>query len=144
MHDLIIESENLIHYAMDRYFADNFNYLHIPLSNKNNIITKSIEKHIKSLNTSPDCIVFLDNTLYINALPLFPKYEKIFKNAKIIIHSNNDEVFPQEYKICTLTYKTEDFINTGMDLLLKLIKKECLIRTSYDIKCTIINEEILK
>ncbi|MBQ7256183.1 MAG: GntR family transcriptional regulator [Abditibacteriota bacterium] len=144
MHELNIEAENLIHYAMDRYFSDNYSFLDVPLSQKNNDITNSIEKHIKNIKKAPDCIVFLDNTLYMNFVPLFPKYNNILKDTKIITHSNSNEVFPQEYKICRLAYNIDDFVKTGMDLLLKLIKKECPIRTSYDIKCTIINEDMLK
>ena len=138
------EAENLIHYAMDRYFNDKYTFVDIPLSQKNNIITNSIEKHIKNIKKAPDAIVFLDNTLYMNFVPLFPKYDNILKDTKIITHSNSIEVFPHDYKICRLAYNIDDFVKTGMSLLLKLIKKECPIRTSYDIRCKILDEEIVK
>lgn len=115
-----------------------------PISNKNQIITKYIEKCLKTFKEPIDGIIFTDDTIYNNAVPLFKKYDKIFKHAKIITHSNNDEYYPKNYKICRLSYKIEKFCDPAIEMLLKLINGERLLNTNIYIDCEVINEDLIK
>lgn len=115
-----------------------------PISNKNMIITKYIENCFKTFSKPIDGIVFTDDTIYNNTVPLFNKYDSIFKNAKIITHSNNDEYYPKNYRICRLVYKIENFANPAINMLIKLINGEKLLETNIYVDCEVINEELIK
>ncbi|MBQ7256414.1 MAG: winged helix-turn-helix transcriptional regulator [Abditibacteriota bacterium] len=143
VHDFIIELESLIHYAMNNYYKNNYYLIDIPISIKKSDIINKIDTELKKIKKAPDCVVFLDNTLYINTLPLLSKYSKIFEKTKIITQSNNDEVYPAGYKICRLAYKPEDFVEKGSEVLFKLIKGVYPIQVSHNIRCEIIDEEAL-
>ena len=118
------------------------NIIEIPQEKTNKDLVKIIERHIINIKTPPDAIVFLDNTLYSTCQTLFPTYN-IFKNTKIITHSNNDELFPENYDICRLTYNVEDYISTTTQLLKDLLSKKQPTKTTYTIDFTIIGEEKL-
>lgn len=143
MHDFRIDNETMFFNALDRYFQENYSYVDVPFYTYSKDITFFMEDYIKSLKEVPDAIVFLDNTLYSCCQPIFEKYSHIFKRTKIITHSNNDEIYPEEYKICRLTFSLEDFSEKAAELLEKLIKKDYPVRTTYYVDFRIINEECL-
>ena len=117
--------------------------IEIPPEKTNKTIATKIEKHIKNIKTPPDAIVFLDNTLYSGCQTLFPSYN-VLKNTKIITHSNNDELFPENYDICRLAYNIEDYISTTTQLLKDLLSKKQPTKTTYTIDFKIIGENNLK
>ena len=117
--------------------------IEIPQEKTNKTLATKIEKHIKNVKTPPDAIVFLDNTLYSGCQTLFPSYN-VLKNTKIITHSNNDELFPENYDICRLAYNIEDYISTTTQLLKDLLSKKQPTKTTYTIDFTIIGEDNLK
>lgn len=92
----------------------------------------------------PECIVFLDDTLYKNALPLFPAYDCIFKNTKIITHSNGNEFFPPGYKICRLEYSPEQFANSLFDLTVNYLSEKKILTPRIHFTPKVLNENILK
>lgn len=105
-------------------------------------ICKSIDEYIGRIDYEPDLIVFLDDNIYKCALPLFPKYD-LFRKAKILTHSNGDEIYPEHYDICRIEYRKEDFAETALRLLLKQIRGEKLFCVGEKINFRVINEELL-
>ena len=138
-----IWDDDLIDYAMIRYYGDKYLFCNINQSIQVKYITKEIDSYFKTINEPVDAVIFLYDTLYVQAQVLFPKYDWL-KDVKIITHSNNDETYQKEYKICRLTYYIRDFSSHIVDFLIKLINKEKLIHTAYHVKCDIIGQENLR
>ncbi|MBQ7257205.1 MAG: winged helix-turn-helix transcriptional regulator [Abditibacteriota bacterium] len=144
MYEFLFHNQDIINYAMLRYFKDQYQVYEIEISQKSIDIVNQLHKDFSKIKKSPDCFVFLHNVLYQNALNIFPEYEKIITPSKIITHSNNDEVYPDKYKICRLSYNIKDFSDNAVNLLLKLINKDYIDLFNIFLKCEIINEEVLK
>lgn len=121
-----------------------YDFAMIPIVDKFNKTTDYIDKYLQSIDFAPTGFVFLDDTIYLSALPLFEKYKNIFADAKIITMSNNDEFYPEGYKICRIEYTVEDKCDRICDLLVRAIKKEYIPKPNYSIKGKIINENMLK
>lgn len=120
-----------------------YNFYQVKLTNKLNELNKIIEKKIKSIKECPDAIVFLDDTIYTASQNLFPKY-KIFKESKIFTHSNGNEIYSEDYKICRLVFNVEEYAIECMDLLNALINKKTSKIKNRLVQFTIENEEVLK
>lgn len=125
------------------YIKNNYNYLEIPYTSNRNFIKNKIIHYIENLEDTPGCICFLDNTIYQIAQTIFDDYEDIFKNTKIITHSNNYEVFPSDYKICRFSVNVSDFTNEIIDLIFKLINNERILSPTRIIQAQIIDEHKL-
>ena len=133
-------------YMTDFYknLMDIYDFCLIKISNKNKKITEQIDKYLSNLDYVPTGLVFIDNTIYNNALPLFEKYSNIFKNTKILTHSNNEEFYPEGYKICKLQYNLKDTGDSIINILEHLINKDFLLSYSVPINGEIINEDLIR
>jgi len=131
-------------YSFHKNYNKEANYIIVEMNNKNKNITKQIDNELKKIDYIPNGILFTDDTLFSNTLPLFDKYKHIFKNTKIITHSNNDQSYPENYKICRINFLPEECSDANINLLLKLINKETILKPNYAFKGKIINEELLK
>lgn len=146
---LIIEYEKTDNkYDLSYSFYKNYNkeakYIIVKISNKNKNITKQIDQALSKLDYIPEGIFFTDDTLFINTLPLFDKYSNIFKKAKILTHSNNNQSYPENYKICRINFVPEEYSDANINILLKLINKEILLKPNFSFQGKIIHEELLK
>ena len=136
-------TEYLFHYGMAQIIKDRFHLYEIPFSNDNMETSKHFEDIVKGLDRIPDAMVIMDNNIYLSGLHLFSKYDNLFKNTKIIVHSNNYEIFPKDYDICRITFCTEDFAVETVSLLLNIINNDFSNQVLKNIKPKIINEEAL-
>lgn len=143
-YDAVKDSRTVEYEYFEKYLYGRYVFNHIDISDTNREVTKNIEKYLKDMKTVPDGIVFADNTLYQNALPLFDKYEHIFGRTKIITHSNSEETYPEGYKICRLAFKLEDFGRPAIEMMKKLTDKQRLLKTVHLVSCEIVNEKIIK
>ncbi|MBQ0105067.1 MAG: winged helix-turn-helix transcriptional regulator [Armatimonadetes bacterium] len=139
----LFENQFALHYGLFRYLKDRYNVADIPLPGKLIEVTEYFDRYMSELKEIPQCIFFMDNTIYNASLPLFSKYDRILKNTKIIALSNNEELFPKEYKICRLTFYIPKIARIGTDLIIKLIKGKAPIRTNININCEILGENNL-
>ncbi|MBQ7258173.1 MAG: GntR family transcriptional regulator [Abditibacteriota bacterium] len=130
-------------FDIDNFFKQKYNLHSIVQSFNIKDIAKQMEKTLKTINKTPDCIVFFDDTLYTTCQNLFTKYDNIFKNTKIITLSINNELYLKDYKVCKLTYYIEEFGDKAIALMKKYIDKENPLIVRYNVRCQIINEEIL-
>lgn len=121
----------------------NYEFFDIDLAKNTDETYKKLKKSIKKIKNDTDLIVFADDNLYNACVPLFSE-NIIFKKAKIITHSNNNEIYPGGYSICRFTYFTEDFANALFDMTETLIKKQLPKEVNKFIDFTIIDEEVLK
>lgn len=140
-------SENKLNDFFDfaeEYLDYKYSLFNIDISEKNNIITEYIRNILANAEQLPECIVFLDDTIYKNALPLFSAYDYIFKNTKIITHSNGNEFFPPDFKICRIEYNPEKFAEGLFDLAVNYISEKPPLATRINITPKIINEYKLK
>lgn len=133
-HDIIISFYSQL--------KEKYNFKIINLTNEK--ITYQLDNFFNNLQETPTGIVFTDNTIYTNVLPLIEKYDNIFKNTKIITHSNGYEYFPENYKICRIQFNINEFCDNIISILLKLMNKEFALKYSYRLKGEIINEELIK
>lgn len=143
-YDAVKDSRTVEYEYFEKYLYGRYTFSHIDLSDTNREVTENIEKYLKEMKTVPDGIVFADNTLYQNALPLFEKYDYIFRNTKIITHSNCDEPYPEGYKICRLAFRLEDFGQPAAEMMKKLTEGQRLLKTVHPVSCEIINENLIK
>lgn len=123
---------------------DKYDFALIPIVDKFKKTTYYIDKYLESIDFKPTGFVFLDDTLYLSALPLFEKYKDIFADSKIITMSNNDEFYPENYKICRIEYTVEEKCDKICELLMRAINKEYIAKPNYSIKGKIINEMLIK
>lgn len=104
---------------------------------------KKLKKSIKKIKNDTDLIVFADDNIYNACVPLFSE-NIIFKKAKIITHSNNNEIYPGGYSICRFTYFIEDFAKALVDMTETLIQHKMPKEVNKFVDFTIIDEEVLK
>lgn len=124
------------------YIRANYSVFEIQYNTNHNIIKNRLRNYFDSINEIPDSITFLDNTIYITAQELFNEYSHIFKNTKIITHSNKTEIFPEDYKICRLEISINQVSDSICDILFKMIRGECVLCPNKIIQPVIVNEEI--
>ena len=134
--------ENTEHLIKEKFEGINFRYSVIKSSSKANDNYIALKKAIESIKTNPDLIVFTDETIYSSCVPLLGEYD-IFKQAKIITHSNNNEIYPEGYSICRLTYYPEQFAKASLNIIMSLISNEIPDHFNYQFGYKIINEETL-
>lgn len=134
---------NFLVNIQDNEKISNYSFYQVKHTNKLNDLNKCLEKEIKSIKENPDAIVFLDDTLYTASQNLFSKY-KFFSNCPIITHSNGNEIYSDDFKICKLVFKVDEFACQSIDLLSSLIDKKISKITNRFIDFTIENEEVLK
>lgn len=140
-------SENKISDFFDfakEYLDYKYNLFNIDISEKNNVITEYIRNILTNAPHIPECIVFLDDTIYKNALPLFSAYDYIFKNTKIITLSNGNEFYPPDYNICRLEYNPEQCAKGLFDLAIKYISENKTLTPRINFTSKVINEDKLK
>lgn len=130
--------------GLKEYMDSRYSFCQIIQSKYISEISKQIENKLKTLPSPPQAIVFFDDTLFNGCQSLFHKYNYIFKNTKIITHSNNNEIYSNNMSVCRLTYYSEEIVSKTMHLLLTLIDGKCPSVTNYSVKCSVINEECLK
>ena len=146
-HDKTIFEKNtdvFIYYAIDSFFNENYNLIKVPFSFDLKTTPKVLRKAFNNLNRVPDAIVFLDDTIYKSALPIFPEFNNLLKQTKIITHSSGDIEFSKKYKICRVEFDLKQIAHAGFNLLQKHINKEFIEDYNVFIKPTVINEEVLK
>lgn len=120
-----------------------YNFYPVKHTNKSDILNKNLEKQIRTIKECPDAIIFLDDTIYTACQTLFPKY-RIFSQCPIITHSNGNEIFPEEYRICRFEFNVEEYANECMDLLTALINAKVGRITNRIVTYKIQNEEVFK
>ncbi|MBQ0105710.1 MAG: GntR family transcriptional regulator [Armatimonadetes bacterium] len=131
------------HLIKEKFEGIDFRYSSISSWSKAHDNYIALKEEIEKITDYPDLIVFTDESLYSSCVPLFGEYE-MFRQAKIITHSNNNEIYPEGYSICRLTYYPEDFAKISMDILISLINKEIPEHFNYRLGYKTINEEALK
>lgn len=134
--------EKTEHLIKEKFENLNFRYSVIKTFSKANDNYIALKNEIEKIKTIPDLIVFTDESLYSSCVPLFGEYE-MFRKAKIITHSNNNEVYPDGYSICRLTYYPEKFAKASMDIIISLINNEIPDHFNYQFGYKVINEEAL-
>ena len=138
----MVNAEYLLIYGKNSYLSDHYNTKIIRDTSSKKELTEQIENVIKNLETEPDLIVFTDDNLYINSISLFNKYD-IFHKAKILTHSNNDEVYPKDMKICRLAYDLKKLSKKAFELLVELINNKRVLHYNYEVSFEVINEDCL-
>ena len=68
------------------------------------------------------CIMFFYNILFQAAIPIFHKYDNIFKNAEIITHSTNPDFIPDGYNITRFKIDIEEIADRIINKMFNLIK----------------------
>lgn len=137
-----VNSEYLETLGRNEYLKNRYRVYELDILDSQENICKSIDEYLKKMDFEPDLFVFLDDNLYKCALPLFPKYD-FFKKTKILTHSNGEEIYPDDYDICRIEYRKEDFADTAINLLLKQINGEKLSNVGEKINFRLINEDCL-
>ncbi|MBQ0104717.1 MAG: winged helix-turn-helix transcriptional regulator [Armatimonadetes bacterium] len=132
----------LINKKNNEKLAD-YTFITVRRTNKFNEINKDLEKGIRSIKDRPDAIVFLDDTIYTVCQNLFPKY-KIFSDCPIITHSNGNEIYSDEYRICRFVFNAEDYAIETIDLLMALIDRKISKINNRYVTFKTENEEALK
>lgn len=127
-----INNEYLYIFGKNEFLKKKIKYIEVDFKLNNKSIVKSIDKELNKLNFKPDLIIFNDDTLYSNSIPLFYKYD-FFKDGNILTHSNNDEIYPEEFKITRLTYDINEYVNKSVELIFELNNKETLLTYGYNV-----------
>ncbi|MBQ7257715.1 MAG: GntR family transcriptional regulator [Abditibacteriota bacterium] len=135
--------KNYLYYAIDSVFH-NFKVIHTTLSYKNLMNSDDFNKTIKSLKQAPDCIVFMDDTIYLSAFPYFQKYQSILKNTKFITHSSGYIKTIDEYKTCLIEFDLKEVARKTVDLINNRINKVEFNEYNILINPKVINEDNLK
>lgn len=130
--------KNPIFFKYERKRDEILNYMDIPLMQyfKNTYkgfelprnlptfmtLSQKIDECLQSIKTKPDCIMFFDNTLFQAALPIFQKYNDIFKNTKIITHSTNLDIIPSGYNITKFEIDINEISDRIINKMFNLIE----------------------
>ena len=105
---------------------------------------KVIEEGLKSVKRNPDAIVFLDDNIYKKGYDVYPKYDKLLKQTRIITFSNGSEYYNPEYKTCKIAVDLDEVSEAIFQLTKSNINKEFLIKKNTIIKARVIDEESLR
>ena len=134
--------ENLVWLAMDSFFS-NYHVVNMPISYDHNMKVDIFKSTISKIKKSPDCIVFMDDTIYLTASPYFQKYHNILKDTKIITHSSGNLETTDVYKICKIEFNLDKVAKETVNLIDKRINKINFNEYNIYIKPKVINEENL-
>ena len=135
--------KNYLYYAIDSLF-NNYKIVHTTLSYKNVMSAYNFNKTLKSLNEAPDCIIFMDDTIYLSAAPYFQKYHDILKDTKIITHSSGYLKAIDTYKTCLIEFDLEEAAEKTAKLINNRINKALFNEYNLLINPKVINEDNLK
>lgn len=131
-------------YAMEKYFGK-YEIYSIPYNRDNNSINiKHLRLAFDNIKTSPNLIVFLDDTLYNKMRPYFPNYEHILSKTKIITHASHKNIIDNEYNVCRITFDLDKLAEKTVELLVKMIKKEHIEKYNIPINVIVENEKALQ
>lgn len=142
--DFLFETEFMVRNYIDSYFNKKYKLFNVKLYYKLEDQIKAIEECLNQIDHVPEAIVFLDDNLYKATYNVFTKYDNLFRNTKIITHSNNNELIQKNYKICRVIFDPNVFCEQCIKLLLKFINKENPIQINEAVQIRIENEGILQ
>lgn len=117
-------SKFTIFHVFEHIIDSEFIKVNVPVYEKNQGITDFMDNYLSKMKDIPDGIVFFQDTIYINTLPLFPKYDKIFKNTEMLVISNNDEFYPENYNIKRIVFDPEEVCEITFSMLKKLLEEK--------------------
>lgn len=99
---------------------------------------------MRKLKNVPDAIVFFDENIYRTFMPLFPKYDSILKQTKIITHTSGYMEINKNYPTCEMCFDQDKTAEESVKLLLKLMNKEYTDKYIVTIPPVIKNKEIFE
>lgn len=138
-----IDPEHKLMYGIkEAYKKYNLNYVSQYQDKK--IQQRIFKSAMRKLKKVPDAIVFLDENIYKNFMPLFPKYDSILKQTKIITHTSGFMEINQNYPTCQMCFDQDKTAEETVRLLLKLINKEYTDKYIVTIPPVIKNKEIFE
>lgn len=117
-------SKFTVFHVFENYIDTDYVKVNVPVYEKNQGITDFMDNYFKEIKDIPDGIVFFQDSIYINTLPLFPKYDKIFKNTEMLVISNNDEFYPENYNIKRIVFDPEETCEKTVSMLKKILDKK--------------------
>ncbi|MBQ0104909.1 MAG: hypothetical protein KBT47_02600, partial [Armatimonadetes bacterium] len=126
------------------YYYSRYNLISVPYAYTHPVNSQTIRGALKKLKKIPDSIIFLDDTLYMSCLPMFPEFDYIFSKTKIITHSSGKQEYIEKYKICSVEFDIKKLAEEALNLLIKRINGEFINKQNIYIDAKIINEDIFK
>lgn len=76
----------------------------------------------ENVDSLTHCIMFFYNILFQAAIPIFHKYDNIFKNIKIITHSTDLDIIPEGYDITRLKIDINEISDRIINKMFNLIE----------------------
>lgn len=105
------------------YFRNAYNGFELPRDMPTFMsLSQKIDECLQSMDIMPDCVMFFDNTLFQAAIPIFHKYDNIFKNTKIITHSTDLDIIPEGYDITRLKIDINEISDRIINKMFNLIE----------------------
>ena len=132
---------NLLSFTIESFFS-NYHIVNMPISYDHYMKADLFKSTMKGLKKVPDCIIFMDDTIYNTASPFFQNYHDILKNTKIITHSSGNLDVSDIYKICKIEFDLEKAAKEAINLLDKRINNIMFNDYNVYIEPKIFNEKI--
>lgn len=104
---------------------------------------KIIYKALQSIDHIPHAIMFLDDNVYKCGYEIYPLFDSLLKQTKIITFSNKNEIYNPKYKTCKIAFDLDKIAEKIYDLTFENIKKENKTVKNIIIKPEIIDEDKL-
>ena len=120
-------------YSFNRFF-ERYNQKLLFSSGKKKINEKQLIKILDEIKDKPDCIVFLDDTIFNVASKLMPQYNHIFSKTKIIIYISECFDYEGKYPITKIHFSLDEMGKQTVNLLIKMINKEYISKYNIYIK----------
>lgn len=108
-------------------------------ADRENYIIDNLNKYINEVDT----IVFGDDTFYKAILTYLIDNINLIKNKKIITHSNYPDDIFYFSNVCRLELNLDDLAEKVWNLLIKIINKEYVGKTTITCDVKVINEDVL-
>ena len=103
-----------------------------------------IHKGLSSLTTPPDVIIFLDDNIYKCGYEIYPLFDRLLTQTKIITFSYGKEKYNPNYKICKIVTDLDEISHQIYNLVLNNINNDTKTIKNVIVKPKITDEDKLK
>ena len=110
-------------YGVENLF-EKYDLRKLVIPKNNSYKNKQIKEIFSELDYKPECIIFVDDNIFTQTVPLFEKYPNIFRDTDIITQTTEETFIPEGYRITGIEINMEEFAKSTVRLLTKLINRE--------------------